>query len=110
MPPRVAPPVASCRRIEERQEGEEERGALCGSRRARNEEERVNRLVGAGGRGEERRWRWRDRDKRAATEKTTQERAGALFSPDTVLFHDSGVGEGSGRRTDGGGSNRGRIL
>lgn len=37
---------------------------------------------------------WHDRDKRATTEKTTQERAGALSSHDTLLFYETT------RRTD----------
>ena len=37
---------------------------------------------------------WYDRDKRATTEKTTQERAGALSSRDTLLFYETT------RRTD----------
>lgn len=57
-------------------------GVLGEEQRIERERERVS--IGEG--HEE---RWHDRDKRATTEKTTQERAGALSSRDTLLFYET---------------------
>lgn len=55
-------------------------GFRC-SRRGAKDRARERERVRERGVGDEE--RWHDRDKRAATEKTTQERAGALSSRDT---------------------------